>query len=57
MSTIYGHHGKGLIAEYALKDISISVGVSEYQLVASIPEYLKVSLPAIEELEAEFADV
>lgn len=57
MSTIYGHHGKGLIAGYALKDISISVGVSEYQLVASIPEYLKVSLLTIEELEAEFADV
>lgn len=57
MSTIYGHHGKGLIAEYALKDISISVGVSEYQMVASIPEYLKGSLPTIEELEAEFADV
>jgi len=47
---------KGLIAEYALKDISKPVGVSEYQLVASIPENLKGSLPTIEELEAEFAD-
>lgn len=47
---------KGLIAEYALKDISKPVGVSEYQLVASIPENLKGSLPSIEELEAEFAD-
>lgn len=46
---------KGLIAEYALKDISKPVGVSEYQLVAAIPENLKGSLPTIEELEAEFS--
>lgn len=48
---------KGLIAEYALKDISKPVGISEYQLVAAIPENLKGSLPTVEELEAEFADV
>ncbi len=48
---------KGLIAEYALKDISKPMGVSEYQLVAAIPENLKGSLPTIEELEAEFSDV
>jgi predicted nuclease of restriction endonuclease-like (RecB) superfamily len=48
---------KGLIAEYALKDISKPVGVSEYQLVAAIPENLRGSLPTIEELEAEFSDV
>lgn len=47
---------KGLIAEYALKDISKPVGVSEYQLVASIPENMKGSLPTIEELEAALAD-
>ncbi len=46
---------KGLIAEYALKDISKPMGVSEYQLVAAIPENLKGSLPTIEELEAEFS--
>jgi hypothetical protein len=48
---------KGLIAEYALKDISKPVGVSEYQLVASIPENLKGCLPTIEELEKEFSDL
>jgi predicted nuclease of restriction endonuclease-like (RecB) superfamily len=47
---------KGLIAEYALKDISKPMGVTEYQLVAAIPENLKGSLPTIEELEAEFSD-
>ncbi|MSN25108.1 MAG: DUF1016 family protein [Geobacter sp.] len=47
---------KGLIAEYALKDISKPMGVSEYQLVAAIPDNLKGCLPTIEELEAEFSD-
>lgn len=44
-----------LIAEYALRDISKPVGVSEYRLVEAIPEELKGSLPTIEELEAELA--
>jgi predicted nuclease of restriction endonuclease-like (RecB) superfamily len=42
-----------LVAEYALKDISKPLGVSEYRLVEAIPEELKGSLPTIEELEAE----
>jgi predicted nuclease of restriction endonuclease-like (RecB) superfamily len=44
-----------LIAEYALRDISKPVGISEYRLVEAIPEELKGSLPTIEELEAELA--
>jgi predicted nuclease of restriction endonuclease-like (RecB) superfamily len=44
-----------LIAEYALRDITKPVGVSEYRLVEAIPEELKGSLPTIEELEAELA--
>lgn len=44
-----------LVAEYALKDISKPLGVSEYRLVEAIPENLKGSLPTIEELEAELA--
>jgi len=44
-----------LIAEYALRDISKPVGVSEYRLVEAIPEELKGSLPTIEELEAELS--
>ncbi len=46
-----------LVAEYALKDISKPVGISEYQLVAAIPENLKGSLPTIEELEAELSEI
>lgn len=42
-----------LVAEYALKDISKPVGISEYRLMESIPEDLRGSLPTIEEIEAE----
>ncbi len=41
-----------LIAEYALKDISKPLGISEYRLMEAIPDELKGSLPTIEELEA-----
>ncbi|MDO8446058.1 MAG: PDDEXK nuclease domain-containing protein [Deltaproteobacteria bacterium] len=46
-----------LIAEYALKDLNKPVGVSEYQLVAAIPENLKGNLPTVEELEAELSEI
>jgi len=42
-----------MIAEYALKDISKPVGISEYRLSESIPENLQGSLPSIEQIEAE----
>jgi predicted nuclease of restriction endonuclease-like (RecB) superfamily len=42
-----------LVAEYALKDLSKPVGISEYRLIESIPEDLRGSLPTIEEIEAE----
>jgi predicted nuclease of restriction endonuclease-like (RecB) superfamily len=43
-------------AEYALRDITKPIGVAEWQtqLVKSLPETLKGSLPTIEQLEAEF---
>lgn len=44
-----------LVAEYALKDISKPVGISEYRLIESIPEDLKGSLPSIEQIEAELS--
>ena len=40
-----------LVAEYALKDVSKPIGVSEYKIMKSIPANLKTSLPTIEELE------
>ncbi len=42
-----------LVAEYALKDVSKPIGVSEYKIVKSIPNQLKTSLPTIKELEKE----
>ena len=44
-----------VIAEYALKDMSKPMGVSEYKIVRAIPEKLKMSLPTIDELEKELS--
>ncbi|MEI6791154.1 MAG: PDDEXK nuclease domain-containing protein [Myxococcaceae bacterium] len=45
-----------IIAEYALRDISKPMGVSEYTLTRLMPKELKKSLPTIEEIEAELSD-
>lgn len=42
-----------LFAEYALKDINKPIGISEYELLRTLPDNLKGSLPSIEEIEAE----
>lgn len=42
-----------LIAEYALKDMTKPIGVSEYKLTEAVPENLKGSLPSIEDFENE----
>jgi hypothetical protein len=42
-----------VIAEYAPRDTSKPIGVSAYQLTASLPEPLQASLPTIADLEAE----
>jgi predicted nuclease of restriction endonuclease-like (RecB) superfamily len=44
-----------VIAEYALKDISKPMGISEYKITQTIPKELKTSLPSIEEIEKEFS--
>lgn len=46
-----------VMAEYALKDISKPIGVSEYQLTRTIPENLKSKLPSIEDLERELKEI
>lgn len=40
-----------IIAEYALKDFSKPMGISEYKFGDVIPEKIKTALPSIEELE------
>lgn len=42
-----------VLAEYALRDITKPIGISEYQLTNAIPEKFKSSLPSIEDLESE----
>jgi predicted nuclease of restriction endonuclease-like (RecB) superfamily len=40
--------------EYALRDISKPIGISEYQLISNLPEKIKIQLPSLEEIEDEF---
>lgn len=44
-----------VVAEYALRDMTKPIGVSEYKLTRAVPADLKTSLPTIEELEAELS--
>ena len=41
------------VVEYALRDISKPIGVSEYKITKKLPKKLKSALPSIEEIEAE----
>jgi predicted nuclease of restriction endonuclease-like (RecB) superfamily len=43
-----------LVVEYSLRDVNKPIGVSEYHITQSLPDDLKLSLPSIEEIEAEF---
>lgn len=47
---------KRIEAEFALRDINKPMGISEIDLVDSLPDELKSSLPTIEEIENEFKD-
>jgi len=49
--------GHKLMAEYALRNMSTPIGVSEYQITESLPDTLKSSLPTVEQLEQELAGV
>jgi len=42
-----------VIAEYALRGLNKPIGVSEYELTRALPDDLKSSLPAVEEIEEE----
>lgn len=45
------------IVEYALKDMTKPIGVSEYKLSEEIPTELKSSLPSIEDFEKELDEI
>lgn len=40
-----------LVAEYALKDMSKPIGVSEYKITSSLPKDLEKQLPSIEDIQ------
>ncbi len=42
-----------IVAEYALRNTTTPIGISEYELAEGLPADLKGSLPSIEELESE----
>lgn len=46
---------KKFIAEYALRNVSSPIGISEYELLKKLPRKLATSLPSIEEIEAELS--
>ncbi len=48
---------RGLVAEYALRDINKPMGVSTYTLSQMLPESLRDKLPSIEALEQELGAV
>jgi predicted nuclease of restriction endonuclease-like (RecB) superfamily len=45
----------GVVAEYALRDMTKPIGLAEYRLQDALPENLQTALPTIEEIEAELA--
>jgi predicted nuclease of restriction endonuclease-like (RecB) superfamily len=45
----------GVLAEYALRDMTKPIGLAEYKLTESLPQHIKTALPSIEELEAELS--
>jgi len=48
---------KRLIAEYALRNTRSPIGVSEYTLTRTVPTALKSSLPSVQDLEKELAEI
>lgn len=45
----------GVLAEYALRDMTKPIGLAEYRLEDALPENLQTALPTIEELEIELS--
>ena len=41
----------GLVAEYALRDSKMPIGIAEYKISESLPDNIKGELPSIEEIE------
>ncbi|MCL2254144.1 MAG: PDDEXK nuclease domain-containing protein [Lachnospiraceae bacterium] len=46
---------RGMIAEYALKDVTKPIGVTEYKLLGTLPQEYEKSLPSIEDIRSRIA--
>jgi len=46
-----------VVAEYALRENAQPLGIAAYELVSSLPSDLRTSLPSIEQIEQELAEV
>lgn len=45
-----------IVAEYALKDMSKPIGVSEYKVTSDLPENLSKQLPSIEDIQKHISN-
>ena len=45
----------GVVAEYALRDMTKPIGLAEYKLNESLPDDIKTALPTIEQIEEELS--
>jgi len=45
-----------IVAEHALRNTNVPMGVAEHQLVEWLPKELETSLPSIEQIERELAE-
>jgi predicted nuclease of restriction endonuclease-like (RecB) superfamily len=45
-----------VIVEYALRDVSKPIGVSQYELTRALPKDFQSALPSVEQIEAELAE-
>jgi len=45
-----------IVAEYALKDMSKPIGISEYRVTSDLPEDLSKQLPSIEDIRKHIAN-
>jgi predicted nuclease of restriction endonuclease-like (RecB) superfamily len=46
-----------IVAEYALRGMTMPIGISEYELTRALPANLQSVLPTVEEIEAELGDL
>jgi len=45
----------GVVAEYALRDMTKPIGLAEYKLNESLPDDIKTALPTIDQIEEELS--